>query len=198
MLKPAFLMLVCLFLPLHCFGQVARDKSTAAPSLPVVDKNACPFEGCSFRKWVVLTGSTIFSSWHEGRNPVAKLKKGDVVTGLTGVHITYEPDRIRVLKSIPELHLQPGDIVLQYMYHGEGCWDIWSNGEWKKEYGCSFITEENAKVISEGKKAWWVQLKTAEGSIGWIEVKNQFDCMDSLGGDANCESLNTSPLRSAH
>jgi hypothetical protein len=202
MMKPTFLMLLCLLVPLHSSGQVAAGKSTAhEPSLPVIDKNACPFEGCTFRKWVVLADSTIFSSWNEDRKPVATLKKGDVVTGLTGMHITHEPDRIRVFKPIPELRLQPGDIVLRYMYHGEGSADIWIKGHWEKSYDCTFITEKDgsgclgdcvAKVVSEGKKDWWVELKTAKGSIGWTKVENQFDCMDSLGGDAKCESLNTS------
>ncbi|HKW34885.1 MAG TPA: hypothetical protein VJN92_17880 [Candidatus Acidoferrum sp.] len=50
---------------------------------------------------------------------MAALQKGEVVTGMTGVHITYEPDRIRVFKPIHELHLQPGDIILRYMYRAE-------------------------------------------------------------------------------
>jgi hypothetical protein len=79
--------------------------------------------------------------------------------------------------------------------------DIWTKGQWKKDYDCSFISEKDgsgclrdcpAKVISEGRKAWWVRLKTAQGSIGWAKVEDQFDCMDSLGGDSKCDSLNTS------
>jgi hypothetical protein len=202
MIKAASLLLLYLVVPLHSSGQVAAGKPAAhQPSLPVIDENACPFEGCTFRKWVVIVDSAIFSSWKEDRKPVSTLKKGDVVTGLTGVHITYQPDRIQVFRPIPELRLQPGDIVLRYMYRGEGFADIWLKGQWKKEYDCSFITEKNnsgclrdcpAKVISEGKKDWWVQLKTAQGSIGWAKVENQFGCMDSLGGDAKCESINSS------
>ena len=164
----------------------------------MIDYNACPFEGCTFRKWIVTRNTTISSSWKDGRTPVATLKKGEVVTGLTGVHITYEPDRIQVLKPIPELHLQPGDIILRYMYHGEGFADIWAKGQWKKEYDCTFITEKDdsgclrdcsGKVVSEGRKDWWVSLKTAQGSTGWAKVEDQFDCMDSLGGDPKCDNL---------
>jgi len=194
------LLLFCLLVPLVSGRQVPSDKSAAhEPSLPVIDYNACPFEGCTFGKWVVAHDSTIFSSWKDDKKPVSTIKKGEVVTGITGVHFTYEPDRIQVLKPIPELHLQPGDIVLRYMYHGEGFADIWVNGRWKKEYDCSFVTEKDgsgcsrdcsAKVISEGRKDWWVRLKTAQGSIGWARVEDQFDCMDSLGGDPKCANLN--------
>jgi hypothetical protein len=203
MIKAGPLLLLCLFIPLLSAGQASSDKSAGhEPSLPVIDYNACPFEGCTFRKWVVAHDSTIFSSWKSDQKPVSTLKKGEVVTGLTGVHITYEPDRIQVFKSIPELHLQPGDIVLRFMYRGEGFADIWVKGQWKKEYDCSFVTEKNgsgclrdcpAKVITDGKKDWWVRLKSTKGIIGWAKVTDQFDCMDSLGGDPKCDSLNTSP-----
>jgi hypothetical protein len=120
------------------------------------------------------------------------------VTGLTGVHITYLPDRVEVLSAISDLGVQRGDIILRYMYHGEGFADIWVKGKWHRDYDCSFITEKNglgcmhdcaAKVISVGRKEWWVRLRTSHGSIGWTKVENQFNCMDSLGGDSNCDHL---------
>jgi hypothetical protein len=201
-MKARSLLFLCMLVPLFSAGQAPSDKSAAhEPSLPVIDYNACPFEGCTFRKWVVAHDSPIFSSWKDDRKPASTLKKGEVVTGLTGVHITYEPDHIQVFQPIPELRLHAGDIVLRYMYHGEGFADIWAKGQWKREYDCSFITEKDgsgclrdcpAKVISEGKKAWWVRLRTAQGSTGWAKVEDQFDCIDSLGGDAKCDSLNAS------
>jgi hypothetical protein len=84
------------------------------------------------------------------------------------------------------------------MSRGEGFADIWVKGQWKKDYDGSFITEKDdsgclrdcpAKVISEGRKDWWVRLKTTQGKIGWAKVENQFDCMDSLGGEPECARL---------
>jgi hypothetical protein len=203
MLIARTLLLICLLPPLLSSGQAPSDESAShAPSLPVIDYNACPFEGCTFRKWVVAHDSDTFSSWKEGRKFLSKVKKGEVVMGLTGVHITYEPDRIQVLKPLPDLNAQPGGIILRYMYHGEGFADIWFNGQWKKEYDCSFITEQDdsgcshgcaAKVVSYGKKDWWVRFKTAGGSISWAKVEDQFSCIDTLGGDAKCDELNNSP-----
>ena len=203
MLIAKSLLLVCLLPPLFPSGQAPSDESVSRqPSLPVIDYNACPFEGCMFRKWVVAHDSDTFSSWKEDRKLMSKVKKGEVVIGLTGVHITYEPDRIQVLKPIPELDAQPGDIILRYMYHGEGFADIWFKGQRKKEYDCSFITEQDgsgcshgcaAKVISVGRKDWWVRFKTVAGSIGWAKVEDQFDCIDKLGGDAKCDDVNNSP-----
>jgi hypothetical protein len=180
-------------------NQAAKSPAIAEPSLPVIDLNACPFEGCSFRKWIVLSETQMYSTWkNEGRKNVVTLAKGQIVTGLTGVHLTFEPDRIRVLKAMPELRVQPGDIILRYMYQGEGFADIWVNGEWKKSYDCSFVTEEDdsgclrncsARVISEGRKEWWVRIQTAGGITGWSLAGDQFDCMDSLGAEPQCGKL---------
>lgn len=181
----------------------SHPPSAAEPSLPVIDENACPFEGCTFRKWLVTKDATLFFSWKENKTPVITVRKGQIVTGLTGVHVTYQPDRIQVLRPIPELNLQTGDIILRYMYRGEGYADIWAKGQLKREYDCSFITEINgsscprdcaARVISEGRKDWWVRVKTSAGSIGWTIVEDQFDCMDVLRGDPKCENLGTSSL----
>jgi hypothetical protein len=114
------------------------------------------------------------------------------------VHITFQPDRVKVLESIPDLNLRPGDIILRYMYRGEGFADIWANGQFLRNYDSTFIVEKNksgclrdcpAQVISEGRKDWWVRLKTASGKIGWARVEDEFKCMDSFGGDSECDNL---------
>jgi hypothetical protein len=188
-----------LILPISLSGRQLADKSRAnPPQLPVVDYNACPFEGCTFGKWIVTRETAIFTTWKEDRKPWATLRKGEIVTGLTGVHITLEPDRVQVFQPIPDMHLQPGDIILRYMSRGEGFADIWVNGQWMKDVDATFIVEKNksgclrdcpAMVISEGRKDWWVRLKTSEGKIGWTKVEDQFNCMDSLGGDSECDKL---------
>lgn len=177
----------------------AQDPAAPAPHLPVIDYNACPFEGCTFGKWIVTRETTLFSTWREARKPLGtKLTKGEIVTGVTGVHITYEPDRILIRQALPELRLQPGDVILRYMSHGEGFCDLWVKGQWKKDHDCTFIAELNdggclrdcsATVASEGKKDWWVQVKTSKDAVGWFKVEDQFDCMDSLGGDDRCDKL---------
>jgi len=193
------LLLLGLTVPAIFAGQLPIDKAaTPQPRLPVIDYDACPFEGCTFGKWIVTRNTTLYSTWMEGRKTVAALTKGRVVTGLTGVHITHQPDRIQVLKPIPDLRLQPGDIILRYMYRGEGFADIWAKGQWQKEADASFVAEKDgfgctqdcpARVMSEGSKDWWVQVKTSQGQIGWAKAEGQFDCVDSLGGDPKCDRL---------
>jgi hypothetical protein len=175
--------------PQSTTGTPAAPAGVAEPGLPVIDYNACPFEGCTFGKWKVKKESTLYSSWQKGRTELGKLKPGEDVTGLTGVHITRKPDRILVKQSIPDLGLKPGDIVLRYMYLGEGFANIWANGVWHKSEDCTFITEKSgegclrdcsALVIEEGAKDWWVKVRTSDGKIGWVLVEDNFDGMDSL------------------
>ncbi len=202
MANPRFLLFLCLIASVPCHGQALPERSaTPEPSLPVIDYNACPFEGCTFQEWIVVRDVTLFSTWRNSRKPIATVENGQVVTGLTGVHITDEPDRVQVLQPIPELELQPGDFILRYMYRGEGFADIWAGGRFRRQYDCTFITERNnagclrdcaARVISEGRKDWWVRVKTSKGVIGWAKVEDQFDCMDSLGGDEKCDNIGAS------
>ena len=169
------------------------EGSIAEPALPVVDDNACPFEGCRFGKWKILKESTLYSSWQNDRSEIAKLAPGQEITGLTGIHITRRPDRILVSRELSRLGLKPGNLVLRYMYVGEGFANIWAKGVWHKEEDCSFITEKDgggcsnncaAIVTEDGVKEWWVKIKTSDGKVGWALVEDNIDGMDALGSNA--------------
>jgi hypothetical protein len=160
------------------------------PSLPVIDYKACPFEGCTFGKWKVMKLTAVYSSWQNGRTELVKLQPGEEVIGLTGVHVTRKPDRIVVKKEIIDLGLRPGDVILRYMYVGEGFANIWAKGQWHKEQDCTFITEKSSEgclrdcsaiVDEEGMKEWWVKIKTFDGKVGWVLEQGNFEGIDSLG-----------------
>jgi hypothetical protein len=163
--------------------------SVSEPRLPVIDYNACPFEGCTFGRWKVTKESTIYSTWQHARTVIGKLEPGEEVTGLTGVHITLKPDRILVKKPIPDLGLGPGDVILRYMFLGEGYANIWYGGSWHRQFDCTFITEKNdegclrdcsAVVTDVGVKDWWVKVKTSSGKTGWVLARGNFDGMDAF------------------
>lgn len=160
-----------------------------APSLPVVDLNACPFEGCTFGKWTVIKKSVLYTSWKADRVAAGNLSKGEPVVAITGVHVTWKPDRIRVVQEIPDLGLKPGNVILRYMYQGEGFANIWANGKYMDSADCSFITEKsgdgcsrNCKAVVEedGVKEWWAQVQSSSGKTGWTLVNDNFSGMDSL------------------
>ncbi|MGA7401305.1 MAG: hypothetical protein WCC99_22460 [Candidatus Sulfotelmatobacter sp.] len=187
------LLLVLLTMPVSAqqgkTAPVKQQSNIAEPGLPVIDYNACPFEGCTFRKWKVTRDSKMYSSWQLGRSEIGRLRPGQEVTGLTGVHITRKPNRILVKQPLPDLGLQPGDVILRYMYLGEGFANIWFKGSWHKQFDCTFITEKSnegclrdcsAIVTEAGAKDWWVKVKTAAGKTGWVLVQDNFDGMDAF------------------
>jgi len=175
-------------------GQQAQTNATAnfkEPTLPVIDYNACPFEGCTFGNWKVTKESKMYSSWQEGRTEIGSVQPGSEVAGITGVHITRKPDRILVPKPVPDIGAQSGDVILRYMYLGEGFANVWIKGRWHKAYDCSFVTERDnegclrdcsAVVAEYGVKEWWVKINPHDNKIGWVLVEDNFDGMDSLAG----------------
>jgi len=159
------------------------------PPLPKIDENACPFEGCQFGTWTARQKVQLFSTWQSGRRPVTEVAEGEVLTAITGIHITIEPSEIQVTAPIPDYSLKPGDIVFGYMNHGEGTFSAWFNGYWVEEFDGSGIEDPkgsgcthncSAKLLKPGKTEWWVQMKTKGGLIGWTKETDKFDGKDSL------------------
>lgn len=156
------------------------------PPLPKIDQKACPFEGCQFGKWTALEPVQLDSTWKSGRKPLRNIKKGEPVTALTGVYITFEPAEIRVTAPIPQYGLKPGDAVFGYMTIGEGFLSAWFNGYWVEQFDGSGIDgwgcnrKCNAKLLKPGRSEWWVKLKTGDGTIGWTKDADKFGGSDAL------------------
>ena len=161
------------------------------PKLPKIDRKACPFEGCQFGRWQALEDVQLFSTWTSARKPTRLLHKGEAVTALTGIHITFEPSRIEVTAPIPEYGLQPGDIVFGYMNLGEGVFNAWFKGQWLEDFDGSGVSAPDGsgcsrkctmKLLSAGRTEWWVELKLPDGTIGWTREGDKFSGSDALAG----------------
>jgi hypothetical protein len=86
--------------------QESKSKAMPAPTLPFYDWKACPFEGCSYRQWIARKAVVSYDTWKNDRRPIAQIAKGDVVTGITGVVITFTPGVIRVDRDLPDGNLK--------------------------------------------------------------------------------------------
>ena len=182
------------------FSQPARGATSLdkPPTLPKIDYNACPFEGCTFRQWVVTKDVSLYSTWREPRRSLGRLRKGEKVLGLTGVHITWRPDRIAVTQDVPDYGFRRGAHIFAYMYLGEGAHDVWVKGRGLTVADLSFVkgldcSERCAgRLVREGRKEWWVKVNTRRGRTGWVaehtrpvsslEWDSNFTCMDALAG----------------
>jgi hypothetical protein len=191
-MRVSYLLFVCLVLGCPVISQQnpSAPQKGNPPTLPVIDQDACPFEGCTFGEWTLRKQTPLYTTWKADRVQIGNLIKGQKVNGLTGVHVTRKPDTIQTQVDIPELSLKKGETFFRYMYRGEGAADIWVKGKWMKEKDCTFVTEKDgggclrdcpAIVIENGDKEWWVRIQTKSGKVGWAKVEDNIDGMDSLG-----------------
>lgn len=163
-------------------------QKAAKPALPKIDEKVCPFEGCQFGPWTATAAVQLFSGWKADRKSVITISKGEVVTAITGVHITFEPSEIEVTAPIPDYGLKPGDTIYGYVYKGEGVFSAWFNGYWVEDFDGSGVSGAgcnrkcNAKLIKQGRVEWWVEIRTKGGTIGWTKDTDSFDGKDALAG----------------
>lgn len=159
--------------------------------MPKIDENACPFEGCQFGKWTALRSVSLYSTWKPERKVLRRVAKGETVTALTGINITFEPIEIEVTAPIPEYGLKPGDRVFGYMNRGEGVFNAWFNGYWVEDFDGNGVQDPSgsgcrrncqAVVRKQGRAEWWVKVKTKEGVVGWTKDSSSFDGTDALAG----------------
>jgi hypothetical protein len=168
------LMLLLAGLPLAAPAKTPQ----AGPPVPYVHKGACPFEGCTYGEWTANADTAIHKD-KDAKSPVLfTIRKGDKVTGVTGEVVTVAAGVGVASRTIQldETHvLKPGETY--YVLHsvGEGYMAVWVRG---KVYEAD-LSEDKFK--KQPKTEWWVQVKRADGQMGWTTETRNFDGIDSLG-----------------
>ena len=168
-----------------------ESKAMPAPQLPYLDWNACPFEGCSYRRWIARKPFTFYDTWKEQGRPVGAIAKGEAVTGITGVVITFKPGVIRMDRDLPDGTLHSGDTILTYTYRGEGFSSVWFKGRFYSEFDISFTkwpdgqgcggTHCAATYVDLGQKVWWAEVQLKSGRRVWVNMDDaEFDGIDLL------------------
>ncbi len=163
-------------------GSSNQSPATTAnqPPTPYEDHGACPFECCTYRRWTVKAQTAVRQDRH-GSSPVAfTLRRGERVTGMTGVVITTQPGQARVLKPtvIGGLQVRSGETVHLLTYIGEGFYKVWYKGKVEE---LPIVGEGGFTIIRAPKAVWWVKVKNSKGQIGWTDQTNNFNGMDACG-----------------
>lgn len=184
-MAPIIALIICAGMLPAAFCQDARPsggepKVMAVPALPFYDWSACPYEGCVYHQWTAYRPATVYDTWKQGRQPVARLAAGDKVTGITGGVVTLQPGLIRMDRDLPAEGLRSGDTILTYAYRGEGFSAVWFKGKYYPEFDISFAKWPDgagcggahcaATYVDLGKKSWWVEVKLSSGRTGWVEM----------------------------
>ena len=166
-------------------------KVQPAPKLPFFDWNACPFEGCVYRKWTAEAAVDVFDTWKPERTRIATLPAKGVVTGVSGVVITKKPGVIRMDRDLPQNDLRSGDTILTYTYLGEGFSVVWFKGKFYREFDITFAKRQDgfgcagtdcaATYVDLGEKVWWAKVKMKSGVVGWVNMDTaKFSGVDML------------------
>jgi hypothetical protein len=183
--------LLAAMLPLPAIQQ-GQQIPVSPPPLPYLDWKACPFEGCTYGSWTARKAVVVYDTWKSPRREIARLAKGEQVTGLTGVAITERPGVIRMDRAYPQEGLKKGDKILTYTYLGEGECKVWANGKFYDDFDISFAKWPDgngcngdscaATYVDLGKKVWWAQVRLKSGRTGWVNMnESAFDGVDALG-----------------
>src|SRR5689334_8237624 len=198
-----FLALTSVVAPAGQLDPSLTPQKSPKPTLPKIDHNACPFEGCQFGKWTAVQPIPIYSTWQAKRKLLRNLEKGETVTAITGIHITFEPTEIKVTAPMPQYGLKPGDAVFGYMNLGEGFFTAWFNGQWVGEFDGSTINGPGdsgclrnctGKFVKPGRVEWWVKIKTRDGTLAWTRDGDKFEGTDALAGSKEFQPLRNAPL----
>jgi hypothetical protein len=172
-----FLMLISIATAQQMALSSSAQLDTTEPQLPITEEEGCPARGRAIPNWKISHAAPIYSSWESNRRETGMLKPGDTVTVIGSTKVILAPDRVSVTQAIPDLGVQPGDLILRYQRLGEGTANIWAGGRWHPNYDASFTTEKNglgcqhgcrAVVVMEGVSEYWKQVKTLNGEKGWV------------------------------
>ncbi|HJP94385.1 MAG TPA: hypothetical protein VJ875_20660 [Pyrinomonadaceae bacterium] len=156
-----------------------------------VDKRACPFECCTYRKWKTERMTVAYEQPDRSSRRVGKFKAGTWVTGLTGEVATL-PGKFVIFKNHEKY--KPGDVLWVYTPLGEGFYKVWFKGRMYQEeleymngpFEQSYPTCEQTpncwgRLEKQLQVTWWVKVRSAEGWVGWSDKPENFSNKDACG-----------------
>ena len=142
--------------------------------IPFIVENACPFEGCTFGDWRVLSETNVYEQPDKNSHIVASLKANTSVNVVSGIEVV-SPGRAIVIGE-PYSHKELIDSdkeILILNYWGEGRSQVFQSGNFfttKIARTKSECTERPngrncwVKVLQEPVSNWWVKAK----DLGWV------------------------------
>jgi hypothetical protein len=162
----------------------------AQPPVPFYDWGACPFEGCTYRRWQAIRPVTAWTA-RDRRQVAFTVKPGEWIRGVTGVVITSRPGISKVLVKMTlgskaQVALSPGDLLYTLHDLGEGFDLFWYHG---KTFSDQISGDpdpsppspgSSIQIISRPKYVWWVKVRNARGQVGWTDQTNRFTNMDQF------------------
>ena len=154
-----------------------------APPKVFIDRGACPFEGCTYRRWTVTSDTALYGQ-PEGTKPVGEVHKGETVDAIDGeVHVVPTP--MTVVFNHEDFHR--GDRVYLLTYLGEGFMEVWFEGKISVEEVLFLFTGDDlwptclqasadcwGRIEKREPFDWWILIKPHQGKSGWTKESDHF------------------------
>jgi hypothetical protein len=163
----------------------------AKPPATYVDKGACPFECCTYRRWKTDKTTVLYATANKSSKVVGKVTAGTNVNAITG-EVRTVPGKYVIVKAHDKY--KPGDVLWVYTPQGEGYYTVWFNGQMYNEEleymsgpfeqslpRCEETPECWGKLEKDLKADWWVKIKGPRGIVGWTNEPDNFSNKDACG-----------------
>ena len=150
------------------------------PSMPVIFKNICPGEGCSFGEWLTCDTARVYTDASSTAATAFMLKRGERFTTLSGdMHVKRAgmivfTRNTRVTGESGSYYFTPADTIYPLVYWGEGAGTWYFRGKQSDAdffFGNGFDPDwdgpgyDNVRGINA---EWWVKLRAKDGREGWF------------------------------
>jgi hypothetical protein len=171
-------------------GSTVRDMAGSAPPRIYVDEGACPFECCTYRKWIVEEETRLFERKDAASRVVATIKPFGVVNARTGVVLT-RPGTLKIVWDHGPF--KKGETVHVLTNRGEGFYKVWHRGEIvDADVGVLVYRQEQkqcqqpsaecwGELETKPESIWWVHIETSTGKAGWTDQPKNFSHADACG-----------------
>jgi hypothetical protein len=169
---------------------VAAQRQEPGPKVPFEDEGACPLAGCAYGAWVATSAVPVRNERRANASVTFQIAAGETVTSLTGVVVTTRSGRVgfrrqEILTSADgDLEVQSGELLHLLASEGGGFWTAWFKGRVFREIdggafsspGCKIDPSRcPANILQTPQFTWWVQVRNAQGQIGWTNEPDKFD-----------------------
>ena len=153
---------------LCCTTALAETDSAVRPPPIYIDRGACPFECCIYRRWTVNHPTPLLNR-PDGKKALGSLGVGEIVEGITG-EVRSAPIPVKADRDMSGTPIKAGDTYYVLHYNGEGLWKVWIRGRLA-------LVGQGVRV-PDPKADWWVKVKDARGNVGRALSTGNFDHQD--------------------
>lgn len=163
---------------------------------------ACPGEGCELGAWVATRVDDLRARPDQNAPVVAHVAEGENVDAVDSL-LRLKPVRGVVFRA--DQGLEVGDVVYMLDSQGEGFMTLWRRGEaltWSWPSEDRGTVDETTGVHWDRPEAewqtppapgpfegWWVEIKGADGQVGWTRNNDAYQCRPVEGHPEHCQLM---------